>query len=171
MNVVTVTTVPTRYRRSVATIVVSAAALLAACSSSTPAMPSASASKADIAHAYQTLFNMQDKAVGTKLAVIQNGSTLKNAITAALASPMAGEAAGATVNSVSILSDSGCKAEYLPSPCAAVGYSILLPSVSTGNLTGLKGFAVYENGRWVVSRSTICSLLTLENNNNAPQGC
>ena len=160
---------------SVGTMAAIVISVTAACSSSPSSSattaPNASASKAEISKSYQTLFNMSDKSVAPKVAVVQDGKSLQSAFSAELSSPLAAEASGAKVDSVQILSSVGCKAEFLPSPCASVSYEIVLPAMSTGNLTGLKGFAVYQGGKWLVSKQTICALFTLASNNVAPKGC
>jgi hypothetical protein len=133
-------------------------------------LPSVKVSTADIKHAYTTLFMLTNPSVPPKLAVVQDGSTLKAAFTAAVHSALAKEAAGATVEAVKIDQGAACTNEALPSPCAAVTYDILGPS-GTPVLTGSKGGAVYLGGQWLVAKATICSLLTLEKGGVEPPGC
>jgi hypothetical protein len=159
-----------------------AATALAACSSSSstptttttsapPAtLPAAAVSKADIEHAYTTLFDLANPAVPPKLLVVQDGSSLKAAFTAAIHSALAKEAAGATVLSVTVHQGSDCSAKILPSPCASVIYDILGPNKKPV-LTGSAGAAVYLSGKWLVAKSTICTLLTLDNGGSTPSGC
>jgi hypothetical protein len=58
----------------------------------------------------------------------------------------------------------------LPSPCATVIYDILGPNKKPV-LTGSAGSAVYVSGTWLVAKSTICTLLTLDNGGSTPSGC
>ncbi len=146
--------------------------LAAACSSSASvSLPSASVTRAQVTHAYETLFDMAHPDVAADAAVVQDGSKLAPGIAQEIATPLAHEAAGATVQSVKVYSASGCRSEDLPYPCAKVSYTILLPSLSTGNMTGLSGWAVYQHKRWLVAKSTVCALFTLAGNGISPQGC
>ena len=52
---------------------------------------------------------------------------------------------------------------------ATVTYDLL--NGTTAVLPGATGTAVYVDGKWKVSKSTFCSLVTLGNNNKAPAGC
>jgi hypothetical protein len=149
---------------------------LAACSSSgTPAttttsIPSPSASAAAIRHAYAVLFDLADPALSPKLAVVQGGSALESAMKAALKSALAKTAAGATLSKVVIEHGSACKDEFLPSPCAKVTYDILSPTKAVV-LRNAGGLALYQHGHWLVGKTTICTLLELENSGTVPRGC
>jgi hypothetical protein len=148
-----------------------AATALAACSSSSstptttttsapPAtLPVAAVSKADIEHAYTTLFDLANPAIPPKLAVVQDGSSLQGAFTKAIKSPLATEAAGASVSSIKLEQGAACSKAFLPSPCAAVVYDVLGPNQKPV-LTGSSGGAVYLSNQWLVSKNTICTLLT-----------
>jgi hypothetical protein len=127
-------------------------------------------SKADIERSYTTLFDLANPAVTPKLAVVQDGSMLKAAFTAALDSALAKEAGGATVLSVDVQEGAACSNQVLPSPCATVVYNIISPTKSV-LLSGSKGGAVYAGGQWLVAKTTICSLLTLDNGGKIPTGC
>jgi hypothetical protein len=133
-------------------------------------LPSPSASRAQITEAYSVLFDLSDPAVTPKLAVVQDGPSLKAAFTAAIHSALAAEAGGARVLSVKIEQGAACTNDVLPSPCAAVVYDILSPSKSV-LLSGSTGSAVYENSHWLVAKVTICALLTLDNGGKTPAGC
>jgi hypothetical protein len=108
------------------------------------------------------LFDLADPALAPKLAVIQDGSALKSAMTTALGSNLAKAAGGASVSSV--------RNEFLPSPCAKVTYDILSPK-NTVLLPNSGGLAIYEKARWVVAKVTICTLLELEDAGAVPPGC
>jgi len=127
-------------------------------------------SMADIRHAYTTLFDLANPAVPPKLAVVQDGSSLQAAFTKAIHSALAKEAAGASVSSITIEQGADCTKAFLPSPCASVVYDVLGPN-KVPVLTGSKGGAVYVGAQWLVAKSTICTLLTLDNGGIAPTGC
>jgi hypothetical protein len=74
------------------------------------------------------------------------------------------------VLSVDVEKGTACTNEVLPSPCAVVVYDIVSPSRAV-LLSGSKGGAVYENAHWLVAKTTICSLLTLDNGGKTPTGC
>ncbi len=131
---------------------------------------STAASTAAIKHAYEVLFNLADPAVAPKLAVVQDGSTLESAMKAALRSPLAKSAAGATLSKITIERGAACKNELLPSPCAAVTYDILSPTKAVV-LPNAGGLALYQHGHWLVGKTTICALLELENSGTVPPGC
>jgi len=156
---------------------------LAACSSSgtpstttttaapvTTTLPPLATSTAEIKHAYAVLFDLANPAVTPKLAVVQDGAALKAAFIAALKSPLAKSAAGATVSKVTIQHGVSCKNEFLPSPCALVTYTIFGPTHSV-LLTSTGGLAIYQNPQWLVAKVTICTLLALENGGATPPGC
>lgn len=116
------------------------------------------------------LFDLASPAIAPKLAAVQDGSSLRSAFAAALKSPLAKEAGGAHVLSVAIEGKATCSSKSLPSPCALVTYNVLSPSGSA-LLTNQKGFAVESGGHWLVSKMTICTLLTLDNGGTTPAGC
>ena len=49
-------------------------------------------------------------------------------------------------------------------------YDILSPT-KTAVLSGAAGVAVYQHGHWLVGKTTICTLLELENSGTVPPGC
>lgn len=148
----------------------------AACSSSPGSgagpstVPSPSKSASEIRGAFHTLFDLADPALAPKIAAVQDGSSIKAAISHAIDSSLAKKAGGATISQVSIEHGSACRSESLPSPCALVTYSIVSPS-GKPLLPNSKGFAVYLAPKWYVSKETICTLLTFANGNTAPAGC
>ncbi len=164
------------------------ALLLAACSSSSSGttttttsaattssnvpttLPPASVSDREIKAAYGTLFDLANPAIPPKLAVVQDGSSLRGAFTKAINSPLAKEAAGASVSKITIHEGSDCTNAVLPSPCATVVYDILGPNKKPV-LSGSSGSAVYLSAHWLVAKTTICALLTLYAGGVAPSGC
>lgn len=165
---------PTRFGALLAALAVGL--VVAACSSnSTPTtttttMPSQSASRAAIKQSFGVLFDLANPALAPKIAVIQDGSALKVTMRAALASPLAKEAVGATISKVQIESSSACSDGGVPSPCAKVTYDILGPG-GTALLANSQGYAVYSRSHWLVAKETICSLLYFENGDKVAPGC
>lgn len=147
----------------------------AACGSSTttPTYNKATAGS-DISSAFGTVFNLSSSSLSPKIADIQNGSTISSAFNQALTSSLAKSAAGAKLDSYTVLSSAKCKSGNVPSPCAKVVYDIDGPT-GTAILPNSQGYAVYANGKWLVAKSTICSLLGLfyqaSGKTGSPQGC
>jgi len=131
---------------------------------------STAAAEAQIRTAFMTLFNLSNPSVSAKIAVVQNGSQLRQTMAKELTSPLAKRAGGATVQKIAIEHGAPCQAESLPSPCAAVTYSIL-STTHTVLLANSKGFAIDVGSKWLVSKTTICTLLSLANGNVTPKGC
>jgi hypothetical protein len=154
---------------------VALALTVAGCGSSptTPAVNPAKAPAA-IGAAYQTLFDLANKSVAAKVAVVQDGSSLSSALSQALSSSAAGGIAGASVHSTTLLSKSQCATKGVAFPCASVGYD-LLGTNGTPALAGQTGYASYIGGKWLVSKITVCDLLGLfygvENLKGVPPGC
>jgi len=157
----------------VLTVMVALALTAAACGSSTPTFDKAQA-KTDISSAYDSLFHFKTGTLASKEAVIQNGPSLAGAMGQALASSEASASDGATVDSVDFLSTAACSKQSLPNPCAKVKYDIL-GTGGTAILPGNTGYAVLSNGKWLVAKTTICTLLglfyTAEGKQGSPPGC
>jgi hypothetical protein len=151
------------------------AAILCACSSgsSTTSVNTAAAPQ-DVSQLYGSFFHLSGSSLAALQAETQDGTALHTGLSQALASPDASLAGGASVQKVNVLSSSQCAAKHLPYPCAAVTYSILGTSGSA-LLTGQSGYAIYSNGKWLVSKSTVCNLLVLlytaEGKSGSPPGC
>lgn len=127
-------------------------------------------SRVEITKAFTTLFDLANPSVSAKVAVVQDGPSLKATFKRELKTALAKRAGGAKVLAVRIEHGGGCQTENLTSPCAAVTYDILAPSRSV-LLANSKGFAVFTSSKWLVSKATICTLLALANGNVAPKGC
>jgi hypothetical protein len=155
-------------------LAVALACLLAACGPSTPTV-SVYTYLTQISKQYSTLFNFANKNISSKTAAIQDGSSLKQALSQALSSQLAKEATGARVVSGQVLSSSTCSQEASPSPCAKVSYEILGVNGQPLFLTPSSGYAVYANGEWLVAKATICGLLELfyseSGVSRVPPGC
>ncbi|HKH88702.1 MAG TPA: hypothetical protein VKA05_07755 [Acidimicrobiales bacterium] len=117
-----------------------------------------------------TLFDLNNPAITPKLLVVQDGTALKAAFTAAIHSALAKEAGGAKVLSVTVEQGTLCTNQLLPTPCATVTYDILSPTKAVV-LSNSKGAAVYISSHWLVAKTTICTLLTLDNGGKTPSGC
>ena len=175
-----------RFSRVAAVAVMAGLAVGAAACSSKAAAPTttvaptttttidAAAAQTAIAMSFNTLFDLSNPDLNSKLAVIQNGSTITSALQQALSSSLASSSAGSKIDSVSILSTTACKKVPLPTPCAKVVYDINGPT-GTAVLANSQGYAVDVNGTWLVAKTTICGLLGLfyqaEGNTGNPAGC
>ena len=164
---------PCRFRSpGWALVVVAVAALSAtACSksnSSTAAAPNPATVQTDVKALYTTFFSLSNRSVPAKLALIEDGSKFGAAESAALKfgstfspfGPQAITAKGARVKSVTLVPDSSCEKANVSAPCAQVTYSI----VGTDQqelLANQRGYAVYVNGHWLVSKTTLCGLFHL----------
>lgn len=152
---------------------------LAACGSSGSSNPGPTSSTqatsgagavAAVTAVYGTLFDLANPAVDPKVAAVQDGGSLRAALTTELSSPLAKEATGATVTSVQVDSASTCGDQGLPSTCAGVSYDILGTTGKPLFPTASKGYAVYVGGKWLVAKETICGLLSLAGG-GPPAGC
>jgi len=136
----------------------------------TVALPSTAASLSAIKSSYSVLFNLANPELAPKLAVVQGATTIKAAMEGALKSVIAKEAGGASVASAKIEQGTACTSQSLTSPCAKVSYEILTPK-GTVLMPSSVGYAVYQSDKWLVAKTTICTLLGLENAGKAPAGC
>jgi hypothetical protein len=173
-----------RSPRIVAVAVMAAIALVAAaCSSGTTAATTTTipvnpaTAPADIAAAYNTLFHFTQGTLASKIALVQDGKKLSGALNGALTSSEASASAGTKVNSTNLLTATQCShvtPTALPYPCAHINYDILGPGGSA-ILPGNNGYAVYTNGKWLVAKTTICTLLgllqTASGKTGSPPGC
>ncbi|MHB8262376.1 MAG: hypothetical protein ACYDGY_01315 [Acidimicrobiales bacterium] len=147
--------------------------LLAACSSSKPATtppvkaPNAAATRKEVAAAYASFFNLHNPSLSAKIDAIQDGNTLRKAVSAAMSSSLAKAAAGAKVSSVTPYTKTQCANTGLVYPCAKTDYAILSPSGQT--LSSGAGYAVYIDGKWLVAKSTVCGLLSLFSEYSKPK--
>jgi hypothetical protein len=142
--------------------------------STTAATVNAATENQDITNSFNTLFDLANPSIDPKIAVVQDGSSIRTAFQAALQSSAASSAAGAKIDTITPMSPSACHAASLPSPCAKVVYDILGPS-GTAILPNSQGYAVYVDGQWLVAKTSICQLLVLfyqtEGKTGSPPGC
>ena len=148
--------------------------LAGACGSGGPTPPSAAVSRAQIAAAYNSLFNFTDKSLSSKEAVVQDGPSLSGALEQGLNSSLASGVAGARINSASTLTSAQCSTAKVPAPCEKLNYDIL-GSGGTVVAPNETGYASYSTGKWLVAKVTICSLLdslySVEGKPGTPPGC
>jgi len=130
--------------------------------------------QADISTTYNTLFNLANPDLASKVAVIQNGSSISAAMQQALSSSEASASQGSKIDSVNVLTAAQCAKQSLPPQCAHVVYDIL-GTGETAILPNNNGYAVFTDGKWLVAKVTICTLLGLfysaEGKTGSPPGC
>ncbi len=142
------------------------AVAITACSSSSPSSttPSASATPASSAATIATItsnweaFFSASTSNSKRLDLLQNGQTFASVVTS-LSSGLGSEAS-AKVTSVTLTSPTQ----------ATVKYEVLLGG-QPAPIPAQTGTALYEDGVWKVSDSSLCALLALENNGKAPSVC
>jgi hypothetical protein len=134
----------------------------AACSSGGGGQ-SASSAKQEITTRWETFWGNKGST-----ADLENGQQLQAAYAAESTNPLA-KSTTAKVHSVDLLNSSDCKANGVPSPCAKVTYDIVVNGQPA--LPNAAGYAVKQNGKWLVSKATFCSIGALGNNNVPPPGC
>jgi hypothetical protein len=131
-------------------------------SSSTTTTQSPAQATAVITTNWTTFFDGNNPNSGAKLALLQNngklGATFQknfagNASTAAMTQ--------AKVTNVTALPASQCQAAAVPSPCAKVSYDLVNRQNGSPLLAGQTGYAVYQNGKWMISENTFCALIAL----------
>jgi hypothetical protein len=106
---------------------------------------------------WETFF-APDTSVDGKADLVEDGATLRPTIEAGRKNPQS-QGSSAKVKGVTPLDNAQCDQNGVPSPCAEVTYDVLIG----GNpvLPDSKGYAVRVDGRWKVSRATLCGLLEL----------
>jgi hypothetical protein len=170
-----------RTSRVTAVAVIAALSLgLAACSSSPKAATTTTvkinpaAAQGDISTIYDNLFHLSTGSIASKVAEVQDGPSIKGAFTQAASSSEAAASQGAKIDSVTILTAAKCEAQKLGSQCAKIVYDIL-GTGGTAILANNNGYAVFIDGKWLVAKVTICTLLGLfysaEGKTGSPPGC
>jgi hypothetical protein len=137
----------------------------AAATTSAPASPTASASPsstftgtaATIAKNWVT-FMTGTTPTATKVSLLQDGSKF-SAVIAGEGTSAEAEAAGATVQSVTLTSSTEATVEYT------------ITVSGTAMLANQKGTAVLEDGVWKVGDASFCSLAALQSGGKAVPGC
>jgi hypothetical protein len=127
----------------------------AAPSTGGPGSPADAATTSAVKNAYHTLF-APSTPLRESIAVLQDGTSFKEALIEQGKSPMA-KKSSAAVSKVTLLSPD----------LAQVTYSVLL--AGTPVLPGQTGYAVREDGAWKVADKTFCGLLALDG--STPAAC
>jgi hypothetical protein len=139
----------------------------------TPA-PGTGTAVGTIASSFNTFFDFADGTVSDKLAVVEGGGALGQALTEALSMSFAPAATGAKVDDATMLDDSACTRATLSAPCAQVTYDVLGVGGSV-ILPGSEGYAVKVDGTWRLAKITVCGLFELFYDASAkagtPPGC
>jgi hypothetical protein len=108
------------------------------------------------------------------VAVVEDGSALRQAIAEAVATPFASAAFGSRVDASTLLDSSACALVSLSTPCARVTYDVV-GAKGVVILPGSLGYAVSINGQWQVAKVTVCGLFELFYQASAktgtPPGC
>jgi hypothetical protein len=158
--------------RNLFAVLAGAALLVSACSSSksskaakaTTTTESPAQAQQEITTTWEAFFSPGTSSTS----MLEDGAQLNALYQKNLSSPLA-KTASAKVKTVQLLDVPGCQSPGIGYPCAAVTYDILLSGKPT--LIGSKGYATKVNGKWLVSKTTFCALLALQNGGTPPAGC
>jgi hypothetical protein len=125
----------------------------------TPTATNTAAATAQITTNWETFFN-KNTPQATTVSLLQNGASLTQAVQlAAKINKNAGLNQRAKVKKVTFTSPTS----------ATVTFALL--NGTTPVLPNSEGTAVLVNGKWLVSETTFCTLVSLGNNGKAPPGC
>ncbi|MGA8297775.1 MAG: hypothetical protein WB770_12105 [Acidimicrobiales bacterium] len=140
-------------------LVLSGSLLLSACSSgATGGGPSTGKNAVGQITANWTAFFKGTTPATEKASLLQNGSEFVSFIKA--------QAKTSTAKSVTV---KVTKVKLTSRTTATVTYTILLGG--TPELSGSKGKAIFQNGKWKVSDSSFCALLSLEGTASQVKAC
>ncbi len=127
-----------------------------------------------IGRTFNTFLDFNNPSVPDKVAVVEDGSELRQAIGEAVATPFADAAFGSRIDSSALLDSSQCALVSLPTPCAWVTYDVV-GAKSAVILPGSLGYAVSVDGQWRVAKVTVCGLFELfyqaSAKSGTPPGC
>jgi hypothetical protein len=127
-----------------------------------------------IGQSFNTLFDFADGSVTDKLAAVQDGTVLRQAMTEAVSTPFASSAYGARVDAFTVLDASDCARVPVLAPCARITYDVVGANGSV-ILPQSEGYAVSVDGQWLVAKSTVCGLFELfyqaSGKTGTPPGC
>ena len=158
----------------VALTVMVALSLAASACSSGPASFNKAQAKTQVTASYDSLFHLTTGSIASKEADVQNGTSIKKAMSQAMSSSIAGSAKGAKVHTVDFLKQRGMHQGVADQPVRQ-GEVRHPGDGGTAILAGNTGYAVQFNGKWVVAKATICTLLglfyTAEGKTGTPPGC
>jgi len=163
----------TRGSGSLAVLTLAVMITASACGSGTSHVD-LSGAHTGVRHSYSVFFNLASGRASKIQTVVQDGPSLQTALEQAVDSSLSRVATGARVDKVTVFSGLRCTAQHLSSPCAAVTYAVLGPGTAP-LYSGQQGYAVYQEGTWLVSKSTVCAFLTLlykaQARAGSPPGC
>jgi hypothetical protein len=123
---------------------------------------SPAAATSQVSAAFTTLFNANDSNVQAKLALLQDRSKYRAKFNALYASAEAKQnPTSAKVVSVTFPSTTACLASVQNPVCAKVVYDLDTATTGASLLANQSGYAVYIDGKWLVSDDTFCVLAGL----------
>jgi hypothetical protein len=127
-----------------------------------------------IGRSFNSFFDFSTGTVSDKLAVVQGGAKLRQALKEAVSTSFARAATGASVRTTKMLDTAACAKASLVAPCAQVTYDVL-GTMDSVILPGAKGYAVSRDGNWKVAKITACGLFELfyeaAAKSGTPPGC
>jgi hypothetical protein len=123
---------------------------------------SPAAATSQVSAAFTTLFNADDSNVHAKLGLLQDASKYQAKFNALYASAEAKQnPTSAKVVSVTFPSTTACQASVQNPVCAKVVYDLDTATTGSSLLANQSGYAVYIDGKWLVSDDTFCVLAGL----------
>jgi hypothetical protein len=140
---------------------------LAACGGGGGQSPAAA--KSEITAVWTSFFSDHAAPVDTKVSQVEEGASLRTTLEASANDPTA-RTLSAHVTTVVLPKDNDCPTPGVRPPCAKVTYD-LLGANGVALLRGASGYAVRRNGHWVVAKSTICTLYSLQSGGRPVPGC
>jgi hypothetical protein len=136
---------------------------MSGCGSSPAAVPvlerGPAVAKVEISSDYNALFDFTDQDTTRTLDDVADAGPLRASIVSELGHGTGFRFDGVRILLVDILGVSGCRSAALSSPCARVTYDVVNAQHDVV-VPGAVGYATVEDNRWVVARTTTCSLLT-----------
>ena len=109
---------------------------------------------------WTAFFNGANADNNSKRALLQNSQKYAAPFNKNFNNPAAATTLG-KVDSVSLQTPSQCQQAALPSPCAKVTYDLVSRQTGAPLLANQTGYAVYQNGQWLISGNTFCALIML----------
>lgn len=119
---------------------------------------SSSDDTAAITAAFTTFFDGVNPDVDGKVAVLENGESMRSMIVDAAANPQF-QQLSTVVNSVTMLPDSDCTAAGEAAPCAKVSHDMFIGGLPA--MVGLQSHAVKVDGVWKVSAKSWCAIVAI----------
>lgn len=152
----------TRRVRHLVVVLVGVAAAAAGCGGSSGQSPAQATSQ--ITSTWETFFSHNGTATQ-----IQGMNPQLHAVYTKAVSTLFPKGLSSKVHSVTLLSNSECQSNGIPTPCAKVTYD--LDASGSTLLPNAEGYATRTGGTWYVSKNTFCALLALSSGGTPPAGC